>query len=134
MREREREKVYLCDFQFIEYILKHLIVLNHFILILSIEINLMHRHDSRMSGIKKLAVNSTWTCLKNRTITKQIYQNLYQNRWRSKKLDRRKLNLFDFGEIELKSWIDPSEYLRSTNEVCSVHNSNVCRHFFFFFS
>jgi hypothetical protein len=57
------ERFYLSDFEFVEDVLKHLIILNHFIFILSIKIHLMHRNNSRMSGIKKLTMNRTGTSL-----------------------------------------------------------------------
>jgi len=40
-----------------------------------------------------------------------------------------KINLFDFGEAELQSRVDPRKNLRSTDEVSRIHDSNVGRHF-----
>lgn len=60
----DRERNYLGDFEFVENILKDLIILNHLILIFRIEIDLVHRHDPWMSGIQKLAMNRTGTSLK----------------------------------------------------------------------
>ena len=37
--------------------------------------------------------------------------------------------LFDFWEIELKGGVDPSQNLRSANEVSRIHDPNVGRHF-----
>lgn len=66
--QRERESlVYLGDFEFVEDILKDLVVLNHLVLVLCIEINLVHGHDPWMSGVQKLAMNRTGTSLKIET-------------------------------------------------------------------
>nr|GMC90430.1 hypothetical protein Iba_chr04fCG8060 [Ipomoea batatas] len=76
----------LGDFEFVEDILKDLVVLDHLLLVLGIEIDLVHRHHPWMSGIHKLAGNCTG------------------------------LYLFNFGEIEMESGVDPREDLRSPDE------------------
>ena len=40
-------------------------------------------------------------------------------------------NLFDFGDIEMESGVDPSKNLRSSDEISRIHHSD--RHCFFFF-
>lgn len=41
---------------------------------------------------------------------------------------REKENLFDFGEAEMESGVDPSQDLRSSDEVSPVHHTDVRRH------
>ena len=44
---------------------------------------------------------------------------------------REKENLFDFGEAEMESGVDPSQDLRSTDEVSGIHHTNIRRHSWF---
>lgn len=57
---------YLSDLEFIENILKNLIILNHLILILGIKINFVHRYHTRVNGIHQLTLNRTCASLVKR--------------------------------------------------------------------
>lgn len=67
VKKKKREldiNTYLGDFEFIEDILKNLIILNHLVLTFRIEIDLVHGHNPRMDRIHKLAVYGTRTSLR----------------------------------------------------------------------
>ena len=66
-RVRNKEIEYLWsdlgDFELVEDILKDLVVLDHLVLALGVEVDLVHRHHPRMSRVHQLAVHRARTCL-----------------------------------------------------------------------
>lgn len=94
----------LSDLEFVENVLKNLIVLNHLVLALRVEVHLMHRHHPRMSGVHQLTVNRTRTRLSPHTHThqKNFKKKIFPPQFRKKLI---KLGLKDEREREpLRLW------------------------------
>lgn len=99
----------LSDLELVEDVLKDLVVLDHLVLALGVEIDLVHRHHPGVDRVHELALHGAGA------------------------------RLFDFGEVEVEGGVDPGEDLGSTDEVGRVHHPDVRRHcwillsFFVFF-
>jgi len=63
--ERNPDAAHLRDLEFVEHILQDLVVLDHIVLILGVEIDLVHRHGTRMSRVHQLARNRARRRLQN---------------------------------------------------------------------
>ena len=69
----------LSELELVEHILKHLVVLNHLVLTLGVEINLVHRHSTRVNRIHELTVNRAWTSLLiNRSVFRSTTAKLHR--------------------------------------------------------
>ena len=86
IKEEKKKKKNLSDFEFVKDVLKNLVVLDHLVLALGVEVDLVHRHHPWMNGVHQLAVDRTRTSLKHTDppypyidldyiIDKIIYQN-----------------------------------------------------------
>lgn len=62
---------------------------------------------------------------------KQIISEITKNKLGLRFEEEEVWNLFNSGEIEMKSGVDPSEDLRSTDEISRIHHPDIRRHFVF---
>lgn len=79
--ERKEREENLGDLEFVEDILKDLVILDHLVFALRVEVDLVHRHHPWMCRVHQLTVNRTGTRLSQQT---QIQTNEKPHEFREK--------------------------------------------------
>lgn len=137
-----RNRPHLGDLELVEDVLKNFVVLDHLVLRLGVEVDLVHRHRPRVRRVHQLArhrprrsLHETHTQIKSphqeprkKKSTPRASRNPTNNQPNQNPRGRKSaIYLLDLGEAELQGGVDPRQDLVPPHEVGPVHHPDVAR-------